>query len=897
MNRFSLVLTLATLVAVSGKVRAEPAAKAAEGNAETKPRGPGVLTKTPLLTHFVEPTLPPELTLEQPKSVLVLLSLSAEGRVSEAEVVESGGEALDSSALAAAKQLVFEPAEIDGAKAAVRIKYRFDFATKTTAAAAPETAAFTGVVRDQKTKKPLAGVRVELDTGESATTGDDGRFEFAAVTPGTKSVTLSAPTLTPIGTEETLEAGKRYEAAYDVDVTAVAVAPEDRSDFEVVIVATKLGSKISATEVTAEQGSRVAGTGGDVVKVVENLPGVARSTVGSGQLVVWGASAEDTRVYVDGVHLPVLYHEGGFRSVVHSDLVRSVELQPGGYGASYGRGLGGLVTVGLRHLDEPGTHGSAQLDAIDLGASLRTSLGSKWNVAVAGRRSHLDWVVRQVTSENVGEFVPIPKYWDGQVRVAYNPKPGESLEMSAMGSSDQIDRKLSASDPAEIKSESKTTQFFRVWGRYRRETETEKTSVTPFFGVDRGRLQSRFGAVPAELNADSTIYGLRGAYQTTVASWLSVSAGLDAEMAITELSRSGSLTTPPREGDVRVFGQRPPDAVSADTWSVTVAGLAPYVEADVAPFGDKLHIVPGLRVEPQIVRVSRVLPQSQDQVPLGAVREDTLVDPRLSLRWNISDHVTAKAAVGVYHQPPLPADLSAVFGNPRLGPSRARHFLAGALFKLSQPISLEVTSFYSTSSDLSVRSPLSTPALSQVLVQEGRGRAYGTQFLLRHDLIDRFFGWASLSIIRSERTDALGNWRLFDFDQTFVFTALGSYNLGAGFEFGGRFRYSTGYPRTPVLRAASDSRTDAYEPSFTNGDAPVALRQNTYRIPSFYAFDVRLSKRFRIAKDSELEAYLDVQNITNHKNAEEVVYDPFYSKRSYITGLPILPVLGAKLTW
>src|SRR5262249_19604424 len=153
-----------------------------------------------------------------------------------------------------------------------------------------------------------------------------------------------------------------------------------------------------------------------------NLPGVARSTVGSGAIVVWGASADDTRVYVDGVRLPVLYHEGGFRSVVHSDLVRSVELQPGGYGASYGRGLGGLVTIGLKNLDEPGTHGSVQLDAIDLGASVRASLGNKWNVAAAGRRSHLDWVVRQVTSRDVGDFVPIPKYWDGQLRLAYNPK-------------------------------------------------------------------------------------------------------------------------------------------------------------------------------------------------------------------------------------------------------------------------------------------------------------------------------------------------------------------------------------------------------------------------------------------------------------------------------------------
>jgi hypothetical protein len=39
---------------------------------------------------------------------------------------------------------------------------------------------------------------------------------------------------------------------------------------------------------------------------------------------------------------------------------------------------------------------------------------------------------------------------------------------------------------------------------------------------------------------------------------------------------------------------------------------------------------------------------------------------------------------------------------------------------------------------------------------------------------------------------------------------------------------------------------------------------------------------------------LDVQNVTNRENPEEVAYSPDYSSKRYITGLPILPVLGAK---
>ena len=48
---------------------------------------------------------------------------------------------------------------------------------------------------------------------------------------------------------------------------------------------------------------------------------------------------------------------------------------------------------------------------------------------------------------------------------------------------------------------------------------------------------------------------------------------------------------------------------------------------------------------------------------------------------------------------------------------------------------------------------------------------------------------------------------------------------------------------------------------------------------------------------SELEIYLDVQNATNRQNPEELVYTRDYSQQSAITGLPILPSLGARFAW
>jgi hypothetical protein len=173
----------------------------------------------------------------------------------------------------------------------------------------------------------------------------------------------------------------------------------------------------------------------------------------------------------------------------------------------------------------------------------------------------------------------------------------------------------------------------------------------------------------------------------------------------------------------------------------------------------------------------------------------------------------------------------------------------------------------------------------------GIGRSYGTQFLLRQQQIGHFFGWVSYSILRSERKNAPDlDWRLFDYDQTHVFTALGSYDLGHGFDFGLRFRFATGYPRTPVIlgSAYQDASTGTWEPRFGV--------QNSIRIPPFVALDARLAKRFKFSH-SELEVYLDVQNVTNHSNPEEIVYNTDYTQKGYITGLPILPVIGARFAW
>jgi hypothetical protein len=161
---------------------------------------------------------------------------------------------------------------------------------------------------------------------------------------------------------------------------------------------------------------------------------------------------------------------------------------------------------------------------------------------------------------------------------------------------------------------------------------------------------------------------------------------------------------------------------------------------------------------------------------------------------------------------------------------------------------------------------------------------------LRQDLGSGFFGWISYSLIRSERQDHPDTpWRLFDYDQTHVATLVASYDLGRGFEIGTRVRYASGFPRTKVVGSFYDARRDLYEPVFS-------IKQNGIRIPAFFQIDVRFAKRFEW-KPVKLEVFLDVQNVTNRRNAEDIAYNYNYTNQANITGLPILPVIGARAEW
>jgi hypothetical protein len=638
--------------------------------------------------------------------------------------------------------------------------------------------------------------------------------------------------------------------------------------------------------VPAAQASKFVGTQGDPVKVVEDLPGMARPSFGTGQLIIWGASPSESRTYVDGVEIPALFHGSALRSTINGDLVRDVTLTPGAYGAEYGRAIGGAVRIETKDLPETGVHGYVGADTLDGSGMVTVAIGERVRVGVAARYGWLDAALRATGAPNVDQFFLVPRYLDYQGKAQIALRQHESLDVVFLGSDDALSEIIPEVDPARARSETIGVGYQRFYLHYRRLLDDgSSVDVVPFAGHDTSSLDAVFGANPAELHESTWRWGLRATDRSRLTPWAKLTLGVELDGSSAQVFREGSLLIPPREGDITVFGQPPGAAIDTDNWTAGVIDVAPYLvtDLDIGP----LSVSSGLRVDGYLLQTSRQTPRVGETPAIGLEQLQAEVEPRLSARLRVNQALSILASAGIYTQPPDPADLSAVFGNPKLGAETADHATLGELLRVTPTLSLETLGFCKWMSGLAVRNPSPNPQLAQALLPEGVGRAYGLQLLVRQQPWRGWFGWIAYTTSRSERMDTPSSgWRLFDYDQPHALTVVASKELGP-WTAGVRFRYARGLPRTPVVGAFYDARDDVYQPVFG--------AQNSIRLPDFWQLDLRIDRTFVLGESAKVLVYVEGLNVTNRANGEQYIYNVDSSRRSTITGLPVVAVLGARV--
>lgn len=606
--------------------------------------------------------------------------------------------------------------------------------------------------------------------------------------------------------------------------------------------------------------TKIAGTRGDPLRAIELLPGVSRPA-GDGPPILRGSNGYDTQVFMDGAPVPNLYHFGGLTSFVHGRVLDTVDVYPSNFSARFGRKAGGVVEARLRDPRTDGLHGVAEVSLLDSSLLVETPLGEKFSMLGAVRRSNIDAVINSAQSSADLGITAAPVYWDYQAIAAFKPTDVDRLRLVAYGSSDGFKvlfKNPDDADPAVRGAFGGTSTFHRVQLGYRhrfRGGSEQNTELTYGHGND----QAVFGQL-GKVDFANDMVQARTEWVGVVSSMLRVTAGLDLLGNHYSGSYHGIPVTA-GEGDKAsaLSAQRQID-VEANQW-VLLPGA--YVEVGIRPF-PALLLTPGVRAD------------------YNDFIEEAAIDPRLSARLEITDTTTLKGGVGRFSQSPDERQVVAPIGNPALGMTHALHASVGVEQQFTDTFSGSLEGFGKWIDGAVAGTP---GGVAPFFENSQEGRIFGGEAMLRLKPRDRFFGFLSYTLMRSERRDVGQPWRLFDRDQTHILAATGVYRLGRGWEAGATLRYTSGTPYTPVTSSTYDATADVY--------APRSGRPMSERNPAFSRLDLRLQKTWTFSRWS-LAAYLDVQNVLNEPNREGFSYSYDYRERQGARGLPLLPILGLR---
>ena len=845
------------------------------------------LSKQPKLVKSAVPIYPAEALENRIEAeITLLIDLDSKGEVTGVAVIEPKqptGLGFEDAAVAAAYQLAFEAAEMNGKPLAVQIPYTFKFIPPKPAAPPPpkvETVApeppkpppvknFVGQLVERGTRLPMSGVLVTVYRSEEgkpigfeAITDGKGGFHFFDLAPGAWKVNIELPGYYPFRTSEDVIAGEATQAQYYMERGSY-------NPFDKKVEASRPRKEVTRVVIEREVIEQTPGAMGDPLAMIQNYAGVARPPAFSGEIIVRGSAPKDTKVFVDGSEVPTVYHFTGLRTVLPTGMIENLEFYPGNFSPYYGRAIGGIIDVTVRKLKPEKAGGYADVSILDAGLYLEAPIGNKAAIAIACRRSYIDTLASRSIPDNAPVSLTLPVYYDFQALANYRPAPAHDLRLFFMGSDDRyalIFKNAGQLGPEVTGNQlSLTTTFYKGIATYKY-VPSERFENTVRLAAGHDVTNNQVFQFYEYMKEDSLQFRDTARYK--LFDKLTLVGGVDT--LFQHWNADVRMPSPSREGD-------PPD---------TMATLEKQITTKVI----ENHLLPAAFAEIEIAPVTGLL-------LLPGVRFDYFSDihqatwaPRLTARYQFNDRYAIKGGVGLFYQEPTVDESNKDFGNPDLKSERAIHYSLGGEWRPRKHLSFDVTGFYKDLDNLVSRTDRTKVVDGQTVAMQydnnAVGRVYGLEVVARHETRAGFTGWLAYTLSRSTRRDSgATSYRLFEYDQTHILTAVGMYVLPRNWQLSSRFRLVSGNPQTPVVNSVFDSEHGSYQ--------PVYGRTFSSRNPMFCQLDVRIDKRW-IFNKWMLNAYLDIQNITNRKNVEDPQYNSDYTQSSSTPGLPILPILGVR---
>lgn len=703
----------------------------------------------------------------------------------------------------------------------------------------------TATVFDAETMAPIAGATLILGR-RSLVTDADGRVVIGDLA-GPVEVSIAAP---------------GYEPAIDTlspDTPPVLLLFKPGAQGEVIEMVERAPPASATASATIDRDMIRGLPGGaqDALAAVRSMPGVGQAPpTAGGRLVIRGSAPEDTRLTVDGISVPFLYHAINNTTIIPVANIAGIEYTPSGFGVEEGRATGGVVALTTDDTQPTRVTGSAAVSVLEVaaGVSAPVSISRKLSVTGSLRRSTVDLLAPYAVPDDVMVgFTTAPRYYDGQLRFDWRPSDHDTIAVLALLSADALG--VVNEDPdSELPSAFSTeTRFTRLIASWKRKGKRLDNRLVGALGADAWHAE-----IGIDQNVDGTnrSFQLRDDLRAEVTSSLQLRGGVAAELADVVVHAVSIL--PPTEG-------LPPGRVDQLPIKKIDARFGPnygaaYAAADILP-SKRTTLTLGTRVE----RFAHL--------------EETRVSPRAQLRHR-DGPFTFTAALGRYAR-----DLDQAEGISRtLEPELATQGTLGGALDLADGVTASIAGFYTHRVDLVVEDPRLTGPDELPFRTGGTGSSNGFEVLFRAHR-GQFFGWLAYTFSRSTRRDASdATGRPFAYDQTHLLSAVGSYAWGA-WRVGGRFQLATGLPYTEIAGSQWSEEVQHHLPVF--GPAYAA------RLDTAHQLDVRIERTWQ-RRGYRIAVFADLSNVYRNARVLRYQYSEDFMSRKPVSDMIPLPSLGVR---
>lgn len=651
-------------------------------------------------------------------------------------------------------------------------------------------------------------------------------------------------------------------------------------------------TKTSVINITPKTITKIPSVGGqaDLAQYLQVIPGVVFTGDQGGQLYIRGGSPIQNKVLLDGMIVYNPFHSIGLFSVFDTDIIRNAEVYTGGFGAEYGGRVSSIMDITTR--DGNKKRISGKIGATTFGAKVMVEGPLKKaksdddmtiSFVVSAKNSYLEQTSTSIYKGILNNEVLPYNFQDVYGKVSLNAPNGSKINAFGFNFKDMVNNYKSISDFS-WNSYGGGTNFVLIPG---------KSPVLIEGNVAYSKYEAK---LMEETNPDrsSSIDGFNAGFTFSYflgKNTLKYGVEMLGFKTVFDYSKSNGIKLNQTENTTEL------GAFIKYKWQL-----------------EKLIIEPSMRVQ-WYASLAEISPE-----------------PRIAVKYNVTDWLRVKAAAGVYSQNLIAAnsdrDVVNLFYGFLSGQDniqkkfdgkevktklqKANHYILGFELDVIDNVTMNIEGYFKDFKQLTnmnrnqMYSETNHP--SGVSEMEWRdfmlekGKAYGVDFSLKYEFM-RWYVWAAYSLAYVNKSfenkgGEMVNYRTH-YDRRHNVNVIVTYAGGSRkqWEFSGRWNVGSGFPFTQVSGFYETYQFENMGMSVvgTNGMLGIIYDDdiNNGELPWYHRLDLDVKRKFYFSDNIMLEADLSVTNVYNRKN---IFYVDIQSGEN-IYQLPLMPSFGLTLTF